>query len=88
LRVGEVAIEIVLFIVGLHRGMNNNFNILEFPGAAGDVLYFESVCGAIFSRGVTDEVAAYRELFEDLRRTSLGSKGTLDYLIRTADTIR
>ena len=84
----EVTIEILPFAVGLHRGMTDNFNILEFPGSADDVLYFESGRGAIFSRDVTEEVTAYRELFEDLRRASLGPKGTLDYFIETADAIR
>ena len=84
----EVTIEILPFAVGLHRGMTDNFNILEFPGSADDVLYFESGRGAIFSRDVTEEVTAYRELFEDLRRASLGPKGTLDYFIETANAIR
>jgi len=84
----EVTIEIVPFAIGLHSGMTDNFNILEFPTSADDVLYFESVRGAIFSRDVTEEVTAYRELFEDLRRMSLGPEGTLDYLIKAADAIR
>ena len=84
----EITIEVVPFAVGLHRGMTDTFNILEFPGNSEDVIYFESAHDAIFSRDTTEEVAVYRELFEDLRSISLGPKGTLDYLVRAADEIR
>ena len=85
----EVTIEIVPFSIGLHRGMAENFNILEFsePGD-NDVLYFESARDSIFSHDTTEEITVYRELFEDLRKMSLGPKGTRDYLIEAADTIR
>ena len=68
--------------------MYDTFNILEFPGPAEDVMYFESFREAIFSHDSVEEVAAYRELFEDLRKSSLGPKGTLDYLIKAADETR
>ena len=85
----EVTIEIVPFSVGLHRGMAENFHILEFGGTAdNDVLYFESARDSIFSHDATDEITLYRELFEDLRNVSLGPKGTRDYLNEVADKIR
>lgn len=84
----HVTIEIVPFSAGLHRGMSDNFNILEFPGSTEDVIYFESVREAIFSHDATEEITFYRELFEDLRRISLGPQGTIDYLIKVADAIR
>jgi transcriptional regulator with XRE-family HTH domain len=84
----EVTIEVVPFNIGLHRGMSDNFNILEFPGPTDDVLYFESVRGAIFSYDATEEITLYRELFEDLRSLSLGPEGTRDYLIKAAGAIR
>jgi transcriptional regulator with XRE-family HTH domain len=84
----EITIEIIPFAVGLHRGISDTFSILEFPGPSEDVIYFEGVRETIFSRDVTEEVTVYRELFEDLRNMSLGPKGTLDYLIGTADEIR
>ena len=84
----EVTIEIVPFSVGLHRGMGENFNVLEFGELPdNDVLYFESVRDAIFSHDATDEIAVYRELFEELRKMSLGPKGTRDYLSEVAETI-
>lgn len=84
----EIVIEVIPFGVGLHSGMSNVFSILEFPGPAEDVLYFEGVHESLFSRDVTEEVTFYRELFEELRSISLGPKGTLDYLVRAADEIR
>jgi transcriptional regulator with XRE-family HTH domain len=83
-----VTIEIVPFSVGLHRGMSDTFSILEFPGPAEDIMFFESIRDAIFSYDATEEVTQYRELFEELRSISLGPQGTLDYLRRTADEIR
>lgn len=85
----EVTIEIIPFSVGLHRGIGENFNILEFGEAAdNDVLYFESARDSIFSRDETEEITVYRELFEEMRKISLGPKGTRDFLLEVADTIR
>lgn len=84
----EVTIEVIPFSSGLHRGMAENFNILEFGESAdNDVLYFESARDALFSHDATEEITSYRELFEDLRRASLGPKGTIGYLSEVADTI-
>jgi transcriptional regulator with XRE-family HTH domain len=84
----EITIEMVPFAVGLHRGMSDTFSILEFPGSSEDVLYFEGVRESIFTRDASEEVSAYREIFEDLRRISLGPKGTLDYFKTAANAIR
>ena len=83
----EITVEIIPFDVGLHSGMSNVFSILEFPGPSEDVIYFEGVHESIFSRDVTEEVTAYRELFEELRSISLGPRGTRDYLIRASAEI-
>jgi transcriptional regulator with XRE-family HTH domain len=82
-----VTIEIVPFTAGIYRGMADNFAILEFSGPDDDVIYFESVRDQLFSREKTDEISLYRELYEDLRKVSLGPKGTLDYLGKVADAI-
>jgi transcriptional regulator with XRE-family HTH domain len=83
-----VTIEIIPFAVGLHRGIYDTFNILEFPGPTEDVMFFENARDSLFSYDSTEEVAVYRELFEDLRKVSLGPKGSLDYLMRAASEIR
>lgn len=83
-----ITIEIVPFSAGLHRGMSDTFSILEFPGSADDIMYFESIRDSLFSHDAAEEVARYRELFEDLRNISLGPQGTFDYLVKAADEIR
>jgi len=85
----EITIQVLPFSAGIHRGISENFNILEFGGTDdNDVLYFEGSRQSSFSRDETDEIALYRELFEEMRNLSLGPKGTRDYLIEVADTIR
>ena len=50
----EVTIEVVPFSAGVHPGVAENFNILEFGGSAdNDILYFESAREAIFSHDST-----------------------------------
>ena len=50
-------------------------------------LYFESAREAIFSQGDTEEIGIYRQIFEDLRKASLGPEGSLKYLAEVMDII-
>lgn len=84
----EITLEVIPFTTGLHRGMAENFSILEFPGTADDVIYFESARDGIFMHDTLDEGSVYRELFEELRRISLGPRGTLGFLRHIADATR
>lgn len=85
----EVTIEVVPFSAGIHRGVIEDFSILEFGGTDdNDVLYFEGARMTTFSRDEADEIALYHELFEEMRTLSLGPQGTRDFLIEVADTIR
>jgi transcriptional regulator with XRE-family HTH domain len=83
-----VTIEVLPFSVGIHRGLMEDFNILEFGTDDNDVLYFESARLQSFIRDDPDEIALYRELFEEMRALSLGPEGTRDYLIEIGNTIR
>lgn len=80
-----ITIEMVPFAAGIYRGMGENFAILEFSGPVDDIIYFENVRDQILSHEKTDEITSYRELFESLRKVSLGPEGTLDYLRKVAD---
>ena len=80
-----ITIEIVPFAAGIYRGMGENFIILEFSGPVDDVIYFENLRDQILSHETTEEMTTYRELFESLRRVSLGPEGTLNYLREVAD---
>lgn len=78
-----VTVEVVPFSAGLHRGLGENFTMLEFRDTADDdVLYFESARDALFSHDDTNEVILYREVFEELRGMSLGPKRTLAFLMK------
>jgi hypothetical protein len=84
----EVAIEVLPFSAGIHRGLMEDFNLLEFGTDDNEVLYFDSARLQSFIRDDADEIALYRELFEEMRSLSLGPEGTRDYLIEIAGTIR
>jgi len=76
-----VTIEVVPFSAGLHRGLGETFTLLEFRDTEDDdVLYFENSRDALFSHDDTEEVVLYREMFEDLRKKSLGVKRSLALL--------
>ncbi len=78
-----VTIEIVPFSAGLHRGLGETFTLLEFRDTSDDdVLYFENARDALFSHDDSEEVVLYQEIFGDLRKISLGVKGSMEYLNR------
>lgn len=84
-----VTIEVVPSSFGLHRGMGENFTLLEFSDPNDDdVLCFESAREAIFSQDDAEEISIYRELFQHVRNASLGPEGTLEYLIQVSDTLK
>jgi transcriptional regulator with XRE-family HTH domain len=75
----NVTIEVVPFSAGIHRGMQAPFEILEFAETEDEeVLYLEGR-GDWSSREDTEEILVYREVFEELRRISLG-EGSAEFL--------
>ena len=77
----RVTIEVVPFSAGVHPGLQGSFVIQEFPDPADDdVLYLESPTGEVTSRDDPDLILHYREIFEDLRRLSLGPEGSVTFL--------
>jgi transcriptional regulator with XRE-family HTH domain len=84
----NVTIEVVPFSAGLHPGLRGSFAVLEFPDAGDDdVLYTEDPHGGVVSKEKQEDVVAYREIFEQLRRISLGPKGTIAFLGQVADDL-
>jgi transcriptional regulator with XRE-family HTH domain len=84
----NVTIEVVPFSAGVHRGMHAPFVILEFPEAEDeDVLYLENPRGDLISRDASDEIVAYREIFEELRQASL-RKDSVKFLHRALDELK
>lgn len=82
----NVTIQVLPFGAGIHRGMAESFDILQFNDGA-DVLYFESSREAIFSRDEAEEVSTYRELFGHLKAIALGREETRRFLQEIADDI-
>ncbi len=81
----NVTIEVISFGVGIHPGMAGPFVIHEFPDAADDdVLYLESQ-GGVVRQDSADEISSYREAFEQLRKLSLGTDGSVAYLGKLAE---
>ena len=77
----NVTIEVVPFSAGINRGMHGPFMVFEFPEAEdADVLYLENPRGDWISREEWEEVLSYREIFEELRRMSLGEEGSMKFL--------
>jgi hypothetical protein len=77
----NVTVEVVRFSAGVHPGVQGPFVIFEFPDAEDDdVLFLESSRGDLIVRDEPDEIAAYAERFNALRRLSPGRKGSLAFL--------
>lgn len=84
----NITIEVVPFSAGLHRGLLEPFVILEFPDAEdSDVLFLETSRDMILSHDEAGDITGYREVFEELRRISLGREGSLAYLANLAKLI-
>jgi transcriptional regulator with XRE-family HTH domain len=83
----NITIEIVPFQAGIHRGMIEPFEILEFPDSAdSDLLYLEGVSHEIvLSREEAGEISDYRETFEKLREASLGPKDSIEFIRKVMD---
>ena len=82
----HVTVEVVPFSAGVHPGLQGSFVIQEFPDPADDdVLYLESPQGEVISRDDPDLILHYREVFEELRRLSLGPEGSMVFLNELAD---
>jgi transcriptional regulator with XRE-family HTH domain len=82
----NVTIEVVPFSAGAHPGLKGPFVVIEFPDPEDDdVLYLENPRGDLVGRDCPEEVLAYREAFEELRKLSLGPDGSLVYLGKLAD---
>jgi transcriptional regulator with XRE-family HTH domain len=81
----KVTVEVVPFSAGAHPGLRGQFVIIEFPDPEDDdVLYLENAQGDVISRDLPEEVPAYREAFEVLRKLSLGPDGSVAYLDKLA----
>jgi transcriptional regulator with XRE-family HTH domain len=78
----HVTIEVVPYSAGAHSGMKGPFVILEFSDYDEDALFLENSRGDMVSRDNQEEIANFRESFEQLR--ALAGKVELDVMIDKA----
>lgn len=84
----NLTIEVMPFSAGIHPATQGPFVILEFPEAADDdVLFLETSRGDVIVRDDLDELSRYGEMFEQLKKLSLGPEGSLTYLRTIAEEL-
>jgi hypothetical protein len=66
----NVTVQIIPYSVGAHPALDSNFNILEFSGAAADIVYSEGMVGFIYLDRPED-ITRYHEVFEHLSQIAL-----------------
>jgi transcriptional regulator with XRE-family HTH domain len=84
----RITVEVVPFSAGAHFGLQGSFVIQEFPDPNDDdLLYQEGPQGEMISHDDPELILRYRQVFEDLRRLSLGPEGSLAFLAELADSL-
>ena len=77
----HITIEILPFGAGAYPALNGSFVIHGFPDAAdADVLFQEGPEGDEISSDNPAMLSRYQNIFEELRRMSLGPQGSLNFL--------
>jgi transcriptional regulator with XRE-family HTH domain len=84
----RITVEVVPFSAGAHSGLQGSFVIQEFPDPNDDdLLYQEGPQGELISHDDPELILHFRQVFEDLRRLSLGPQGSLAFLNELADNL-
>jgi hypothetical protein len=77
----HITVEVLPFGAGTYPALNGSFVIQEFPGKGdADILYQEGPEGDEISSDNPELISRYRDIFEELRRLSLGPAGSLSFL--------
>jgi transcriptional regulator with XRE-family HTH domain len=66
----NVTVQIIPYSVGAHPALDSNFRILEFAGAAPDLVYSEGLVGFIYLDRAED-IARYHDVFQHLSQIAL-----------------
>ncbi len=76
-----IGIQVLPFAVGIHRGMEGSFVILEFDDKAGGgpLVYCEGMTGGVF-RSKPAELRSYLMSFEALRAAALPPEESIDFI--------
>lgn len=80
-----VTVRVVPFSAGAHIGLSGTFTLLEFDGAMGDLLYFDTGRGATLVSGDDPRIAEYADDFESLLEDALSADESVDFIRRAAE---
>lgn len=73
----NVTIQILPYAAGTHPALESNFNILELPSPAADVVYVEGLSGYTYLERAED-LDKYRRVFARLQDLALSAADTID----------
>jgi transcriptional regulator with XRE-family HTH domain len=73
----NVTIQVLPFDAGTHPALESNFNILELPAPATDVIFVEGLSGSTYLERDAD-LEIYRRVFTHLRSLALSSADTIE----------
>jgi transcriptional regulator with XRE-family HTH domain len=72
----NVTIQVLPFAAGMHPALESNFNILELPDPASDLVYVEGLAGSTYLERDAD-LDKYREVMARLQSLALSSADTI-----------
>jgi transcriptional regulator with XRE-family HTH domain len=83
----NVAIRVLPFALGAHRGLGGSFIMLEMPvESGGTVVYAEGVTGGVL-RSKPDEVGPYRDSLAVINEIALSPRDSAAFLAAAADAV-
>ncbi len=83
----NVTVQVLPFAAGAHPGLSGSFTILEYPDPDDhDVLYCDTLAGAVYAEGPRDIARAYR-VFSHLIAVSLSPHASIDLAAKYAASL-
>ena len=79
----NVTVQVIPYSVGAHPALDSNFNILEFAGAAPDLVYSEGMVGYIYLDRAED-IGRYHKVFEHLSQIALPSDQSAELMLNVS----
>ncbi|HEX4218317.1 MAG TPA: helix-turn-helix transcriptional regulator, partial [Acidimicrobiales bacterium] len=80
----RVTVRVMPFSAGAHVGLAGTFTLLEFDGALGDLLYFDSGRSSVLVSGDDLQIAQYADDFETLLGEALPAGESVDFIRKAA----
>jgi transcriptional regulator with XRE-family HTH domain len=81
----RVTVRVIPFSAGAHVGLSGPFTLLEFDGALGDLLYFDTGRNSTLISGDDPQIAQYADDFETLLGDALSAGESIDFLRGVAE---